>query len=49
MKLFNIIKGLIKGNKVSLLTKYSFDYNYVIKIENTKTNEVAYLLPIRTY
>lgn len=49
MKRFNTIKNIIKANKIEIVSKYSYDYMYAIKIENTKTNEYAYLLPTRKF
>ena len=49
MKRLNNIKKIIKANKIEIVSKYSYDYMYAIKLENTKTNEYAYLLPIRVY
>lgn len=52
LKLFSKIKNIIKANEFSIL-KNDKTYNggtlYVIKLENTKTNEVAYLLPVRNF
>ena len=52
IKLIKRIKKLINFDKVELLSTYSMfvnEYNYVIKLTNTKTNEVAYLLPMKVY
>ncbi len=49
IKLYNNIKNLIKANKAYLLTGYNYDCNYVIKIENTKTGEIGYLLPVKIF
>lgn len=41
---------MIKADKIEIHTKFGFNsYMYVIVIMNTKTNEIGYLLPIRTY
>ncbi len=43
------IKNLIKADKFQILTTDNLSSKYIIKIENTKTYEVGYLLPCRTY
>lgn len=43
------IKNLIKADKFEILTTDNFSSKYIIKIENTKTYEVGYLLPCRVY
>jgi len=50
IKMVKRIKSIINFNEASVLRKFSYnDYNYIIKLENTNTNEVAYLLPTREY
>ena len=50
IKMVKRIKSIINFNAASVLRKYSFnDYTFLIKLENTNTNEVAYLLPTRVY
>ena len=51
IKLAKRIKRIINFDKVELLYIYKnvYGYNYVIKLENTKTNEKAYLLPMRVF
>ena len=51
MKLFKKINTIIKGNEFSILeNKDKTSYcKYIIKLENTKTNEVGYMLPMRKY
>ena len=48
MKLFKKINTIIKGNEFSILeNKDKTSYcKYIIKLENTKTNEVGYMLPM---
>ena len=48
MKLFKKINTIIKGNAFSILeNKDKTSYcKYIIKLENTKTNEVGYMLPM---
>ena len=41
------IKNLIKANKFYICTLKNYYLKYIIKIENEKTQEVAYLLPCR--
>lgn len=50
-KLFLRIKRLISANKFTILeNKDTKEFmRYLIKLENTKTKEKAYLLPCRTY
>ena len=48
IKLAKRIKRIINYNNVELLRKYNCGYNYVIKFENTKTQEIAFLLPMRS-
>ena len=43
------IKNLIKADKFQILTTDNLSSKYIIKIENTKTHEVGYLLPCRNY
>ena len=43
------IKNLIKANNIELLINEGSYTKYIIKIENTKTKEVGYLLPTRKY
>lgn len=43
------IKNLIKADKFEVLTTDNLSSKYIIKIENTKTYEVGYLLPCRVY
>lgn len=49
IKLAKRIKRIINYNNVELLRKYNDGYNYVIKLENTKTQEIAFLLPMRCF
>ena len=50
LKKLENIKKMIKADKIEIHTKFGFNsYMYVIVIMNTKTNEIGYLLPIRTY
>ena len=49
MKLLNIIKGLIRANKVYLLTIDCNGRVPIIKMINEKTKEIAYLLLERNY
>lgn len=49
IKLAKRIKRIINYNNVELLRKYNNGYNYVIKLENTKTQEIAFLLPMRCF
>lgn len=54
MGLLKKINNIIKGNKFTILENKdkigcSWSLRYVIKIENTKTNEVGYLLPMRKF
>lgn len=49
IKLAKRIKRIINYNNVELLRKYNCGYNYVIKLENTKTQEIAFLLPMRSF
>ena len=48
MKLFKKINAVIKGNEFSILeNKDKTSYcKYIIKLENTKTNEIGYILPM---
>lgn len=46
-KQYQNIKNLIKGNNAEILQDN--DFNYVLKIENTKTGENAFLLPCKVY
>ena len=48
-KSFNIILDIIKPTKISVLNKWYFDWEYIIKFENQDTEEIAYLLPTRTF
>ena len=50
-KLFDRIQKVIKGNKAYVLENNNKDdyMRYIIKIENTKTNEYAYMLPMRKF
>lgn len=43
------IKNLIKADKFEVHTTDNMSSRYIIKIENTKTKEVGYLLPCRIY
>ena len=49
IKLAKRIKRIINYNNVELLRKYNCGYNYVIKLENKKTKEIAFLLPMRSF
>lgn len=49
IKIAKRIKRIINYNNVELLRKYNYGYNYVIKLENTKTQEIAFLLPMRSF
>ena len=51
MKLFKRINTIIKGNKYAIMKAKNnlSSARYIIKLENTKTNEVAYMLPARFY
>lgn len=51
MKLFKKINTIIKGNVFSILeNKDKTSYcKYIIRLENTKTNEVGYMLPMRKF
>lgn len=50
LKKLEIIKKMIKADKIEIHTKFGFNsYMYVIEIKNTKTNEIGYLLPIKIY
>ena len=51
IKLCNKIRKIIKPNRlISILSNNKDDYmRYIIKLENTKTNEVAYMLPMRKF
>ena len=51
MKLFKKINTIIKGNAFSILeNKDKTSYcKYIIKLENTDTNEVGYMLPMCKY
>ena len=51
MKLFKKIKTIIKGNEFSILeNKDKTSYcKYIIKLENTDTNEIGYMLPMCKY
>jgi hypothetical protein len=49
IKLAKRIKRIINYNNVELLRKYNYGYNYIIKLENTKTQEIAFLLPMRSF
>lgn len=49
IKLAKRIKKIINYNNVELLRKGNYSYNYVIKLENTKTQEIAFLLPMRSF
>lgn len=50
-KLLKKIKNIIKANNYSILeNKDKTSYcKYIIKLENTDTNEVGYMLPMRKY
>ena len=50
-KLLKKINTIIKGNAFSILeNKDKTSYlKYIIKVENTDTNEVGYMLPMRRY
>ena len=43
------VKNLIKADKFTILTTDNYFSKYVIKIENSKTYEVGYLLPCKNY
>ena len=45
--LYTIIKNLIKADEVNVLTVYNYSFEVIIRIKNTKTNEVGYLLPMK--
>ena len=51
IKLFKRINKVIKGNSYAILKNLkSDDYTpFIIKLENTKTKEVGYMLPMRKY
>ena len=49
IKLAKRIKRIINFDNAELMYKYNCGNNYVIKLENTKTNEKAYLLPMRVF
>lgn len=51
MKLFKRINTIIRGNKYAIMRAKDnlSSARYVIKLENTKTNEIAYMLPARVY
>lgn len=53
VKLYNKIKSIIKADWCTILEPNNKENNYagapIIKLENTKTKELAYLLPMRTY
>lgn len=51
VKLLKKIKNIIKGNKITILeNKDKMSYlKYIIKVENTETNEVGYMLPMRKF
>ena len=50
-KLLKKIKAIIKGNTFSILeNKDKTSYlKYIIKVENTESNEVGYMMPMRKY
>lgn len=49
--LFNKIKAIINANKFTIVKseQYEFQGTPIIKLENTDTNEVGYMLPMRKY
>lgn len=52
VKLFETVRKIIKPNKLIqvLENKDKTSYlKYMIKLENTKTNEIGYILPMRTF
>lgn len=51
IKLFKRINKVIKGNSYAILKNLkSDDYTpFIIKLENTKTKEVGYMLPMRKF
>lgn len=52
LKKLKTIKGMIKADKIELYKQkgtYGDYVCYVIKLENTKTKEYGFLLPIRSY
>ena len=51
IKLFKRINKVIKGNSYAILKNLkSDDYTpFIIKLENNKTKEVGYMLPMRKY
>ena len=51
IKLFKRINKVIKGTSYAILKNLkSDDYTpFIIKLENTKTNEIGYMLPMRKY
>lgn len=49
IKIVKRINKIINFDKVELLYKYHNGYNYIIKLENTKTQEIAFLLPMRSF
>lgn len=51
IKLFKRINKVIKGNSYAILKNLKSDYYtpFIIKLENTKTKEVGYMLPMRKY
>ena len=49
--IFNKIKAIINANKFTIVksNQYEFKETPVIKLENTKTNEIGYMLPMRKF
>lgn len=47
-ELFNKINAVIKGNTFAIVRK-QFDDTPVIRLENTKTKALAYMLPMKRY
>ena len=49
--IFNKIKAIINANKFTIVKseQYEFKGTPIIKLENTKTNEIGYMLPMRKY
>lgn len=50
--LFERVRKVIKANKFTLLRKKSFSYHYIdyiMKLENTKSGEYAFMLPARKF
>lgn len=50
-KIFNKIKNIIKANSYAVLENKNKDsyMKYIIKLENSKTKEHGYLLPMKRY